>query len=87
MVHDDKSYYSDWRDMDLNVVEALRSNKILPTDKRIIISLPLMAIILIAYSLTYFFNSNLDFTGFIISGELLSIFLCFIPVKKYFSTF
>ena len=66
---------------------ALREDRLLPTDKRIIISLPLMIIILVAYSIAFFFTSNRDVTAFTISVEILVIFLCFIPVKRYFSTF
>ena len=88
MVKDDQSYYSDWREEDLNILQALREDKLLPTDKRIIISLPLMIIILAGYSLAFFFASGTsDMTAFTISAEILVIFLCFIPVKRYFSTF
>ena len=46
-----------------------------------------MIIILVAYSLAFFFTSNSDVTAFTVSVEILVIFLCFIPVKRYFSTF
>ena len=88
MVRDDESYYSDWRDEDMNVLQALREDKLLPTDKRIIISLPLMFLILAGYSLAFYFASGTrDMTAFTISVQILVIFLCFIPVKRYFSTF
>ena len=71
----------------MGLLQALREDRLLPTDKRIILSLPLMVIILVAYSLAFFFTSNRDVTAFTISVEILVIFLCFIPVKRYFSTF
>lgn len=47
-----------------------------------------MILILVGYSIAFFFASgNQDVTAFTISVEILCIFLCFIPVKRYFSTF
>lgn len=61
---------------------------LLPTDKKIIISIPLMLLLLIGYSIAFFYASgNNDMTAFTVAVEILVIFLCFIPVKRYFSTF
>lgn len=46
-----------------------------------------MAISLIGYSIAFFYASDRDMTAFIVSVEILVIFLTFIPTKRYFSTF
>lgn len=46
-----------------------------------------MAIILVAYSLTFFFTQQRDMTAFTVSVELLVLYLIFVPTKRYFSTF
>lgn len=71
----------------MNIFQAVRDNKLLPTDKKIITSIIVMAISLIVYSIVFFFSSDRDMTAFTISVEILVIFLGFIPVKRYFSTF
>jgi len=57
----------------------------LPTDRRILISIILMILALGAFSVAYYF-SQADFTAFTITAEILFLFLTFIPMKRYFST-
>lgn len=71
----------------MNIFQAVRDNKLLPTDKKIITSIIVMAISLVVYSIVFFFSADRDMTAFTISVEILVIFLGFIPVKRYFSTF
>jgi len=51
----------------MNVIEAFRENKLLPTDKKILISIPIMLAILIAYSIAFFYSENRDMTAFTVS--------------------
>ena len=46
-----------------------------------------MVLSVVGYAVAYFFAANRDVTAFMISIEILFIFLCFIPTKRYFSTF
>lgn len=46
-----------------------------------------MLIILIAYSLTFFYSENRDMTAWTVSVEIIVLFLIFVPTKRYFSTF
>lgn len=71
----------------MNIFQAVKDNKLLPTDKKIITSIIVMAISLVVYSIVFFFSADRDMTAFTISVEILVIFLGFIPVKRYFSTF
>lgn len=71
----------------MNIFQALKEDRLLPSDKKILISIPIMVITLVIYSVVFFVTSNNDMTAFTISVEILVIFLGFIPVKRYFSTF
>lgn len=71
----------------MNIFQALKEDKLLPSDKKILISIPIMVLSLLIYSIVFFFSSNGDMTAFTVSVEILVIFLGFIPVKRYFSTF
>lgn len=71
----------------MSVLQAIRGNKMLPTDKRVLISIPIMIGTLIGYSLAFFYSQNRDMTAFTVSVEILVLFLIFIPTKRYFSTF
>lgn len=39
----------------------------LPTDKRILISIPIMLLTLVGYSVAFFFSQNRDMTAFTVS--------------------
>ena len=71
----------------MNIFQALKEDRLLPSDKKILISIPIMVITLVIYSVVFFVTSNNDMTAFTVSVEILVIFLGFIPVKRYFSTF
>lgn len=71
----------------MNIFQAFKDNKLLPSDKKILISIPIMILSLVVYSIVFFFSANGDMTAFTVSVEILVIFLGFIPVKRYFSTF
>lgn len=80
------SQYEEWREGQ-SFIEAFREGKLLPTDKKIIISIPIMIVILVAYSLTFFYTENRNMTAFTVSVEIIVLFLIFVPTKRYFSTF
>lgn len=46
-----------------------------------------MLVVLIAYSLTFFYTQDRSMSAFTVSVELLVLFLLFVPAKRYFSTF
>ena len=71
----------------MNIFEAFKENKLLPTDKKILISIPVMVLCLIGYSIAFFYAADRDVTAFTVSVEILFLFLTFIPTKRYFSTF
>lgn len=67
MDYKDKSEYEDWRE-DMGIVEAMRENLLLPTDKKIIFSIPAMFLLLIGYAIAFFFASgDNDMTAFTVS--------------------
>lgn len=84
--YDGKSEYSDWRD-EMNILQAIKDNKLLPSDKKILLSILIMILSLVIYSIVFYFSAGGDMTAFTVSVEILVIFLGFIPVKRYFSTF
>jgi hypothetical protein len=47
--------YTDWRGQ-MNVVQAFKENRLLPTDKKILVSLPIMVLALVAYSVIFFYS-------------------------------
>lgn len=53
--YDISQTYGEWRN-NMNIVEAYKSGKLLPTDKKIIVSLPVMIITLVAYSVIFFYS-------------------------------
>ena len=71
----------------MNIFQAVREDRLLPSDKKILISIPVMIITLVIYSVVFYATNNNDMTAFTVSVEILIIFLGFIPVKRYFSTF
>ena len=71
----------------MNIFQAVKEDRLLPSDKKILISIPVMIITLVIYSVVFYATNNNDMTAFTVSVEILIIFLGFIPVKRYFSTF
>ena len=58
---------------------------LLPTDKSIIISIPLMILFLAAFCIAYWFIT-FEHTAFTIAAEIVFLFLTLIPMRRYFST-
>ena len=64
--YDNVSQYSEWRD-EMNIFSAFKENRLLPTDKKIIISIPVMVICLVGYSIAFFYAAKRDVTAFTVS--------------------
>ncbi len=76
--------YEEWRDT-YGLVDAFREGKLLPSDRKIIITLLVMFCSLVGYCVVFTLNQR-KATAVIISVEIIFLFLTFIPTKRYFST-
>jgi hypothetical protein len=64
----------------------MREDKLLPSDRKIIISLLIMFISILAYCIIYTIITNGDVTAITVSIQILFFFLTLTPMKRYFST-
>lgn len=75
---------ADWR-KESTFWKALIGGHLLPTDKRILISVPIIIGLMLIFSLICLFAYK-ETMAFTISAELLFLFLTLLPMKRYFST-
>lgn len=76
--------YEEWRNT-YGLVQAFREDKLLPSDKKIIITCFVMLASLIGYSIVFTLTEH-KATAIIVSVEIVFLFLTFIPMKRYFAT-
>lgn len=65
---------------------GLQGRETVADRKKIIISLSIMLILLIAYSLAFFSTGNREIRAWTISLEIVVLFLIFVQTKRYFCT-
>lgn len=75
---------ADWR-KESTFWKALVGGNLLPTDKRILISVPVIIGLMLIFSLICLLAYK-ETMAFTISAELLFLFLALLPMKRYFST-